>query len=264
MILRRLTTALRKQDWFTVVIETLIVVFGVFIGLQVNNWNAARVERNSEQVLLLRLQEETRSLLDTQKKELAAQSPRIGLLSDANSVMFSLAPSRPLTDDECWALLVSHWLPSPTEALSSLDELISSGRFDLISSPSVKAALRDYAVVQERSRTARAEAVSELFRLHTRHPDAVWLEVGRAEDADYVRPNVSPDDDEGLVWRYRCDIDQIRGNKGLLSEYSDNIARLESFLDRYEDRIAVLTVLDAELAKELGTSGSRRESDAAP
>ena len=61
MILRRLTEALRKQDWFTVVIETLIVVFGVFIGLQVNNWNAARVERDSEQVLLMRLQEETRS-----------------------------------------------------------------------------------------------------------------------------------------------------------------------------------------------------------
>ena len=28
MILRRLSTALRKQDWGTVVIETLIVVFG--------------------------------------------------------------------------------------------------------------------------------------------------------------------------------------------------------------------------------------------
>ena len=40
MILRRLTTALRKQDWFTVVIETLIVVLGVFLGLQVNNWSA--------------------------------------------------------------------------------------------------------------------------------------------------------------------------------------------------------------------------------
>ena len=42
MILRRLTDALRKQDWFTVVIETLIVVLGVFLGLQVNNWNEAR------------------------------------------------------------------------------------------------------------------------------------------------------------------------------------------------------------------------------
>ena len=45
MILRRLSTAVRKQDWFTVVVETLIVVFGVFIGLQVNNWNEARSER---------------------------------------------------------------------------------------------------------------------------------------------------------------------------------------------------------------------------
>lgn len=42
MILRRLTTAFRKQDWFTVAVETLIVVLGVFLGLQVNNWNAAR------------------------------------------------------------------------------------------------------------------------------------------------------------------------------------------------------------------------------
>jgi hypothetical protein len=39
--LRRLADALRKQDWFTVAVETLIVVFGVFIGLQVGNWNDA-------------------------------------------------------------------------------------------------------------------------------------------------------------------------------------------------------------------------------
>ena len=262
MILQRLATSIRKQDWFTVLIETLIVVLGVFLGIQLGNLNQARVERNSEQVLLLRLQEETRSLLDTQKEELAVHRPRIGLATDANSVMFSLAPSRPLTDDECWALLVSHWIPSPTEELSSLDDLISSGRFDLISNPSVKSALRDYAVVQERSRAARSEAVNELFRLHTRYPDAIWLEVGTAEDAGYVTPSAGRDD-EGLVWRYNCDIDLIRGNKGLLSEYSDNIARLESFLDRYEDRIAVLTALDAELTEELGPSGSPRESEAA-
>lgn len=55
MILHRLATALRKQDWFTVLIETLIVVFGVFIGLQVNNWNAARYDRMLEQQYLERL-----------------------------------------------------------------------------------------------------------------------------------------------------------------------------------------------------------------
>lgn len=263
MLLRRMTQHVKDQNWFAVALDFLIVVFGVFIGLQVSNWNSARVERNSEQVLLLRLQEETRSLLDTQKKEMAAQSPRIELLTDANSVMFSLAPARPLTNDECWAVVVSHWLPSPTEELSSLAELISSGRFDLISNPFVKAALRDYAVVQERSRAARAEAVSEFFRLYSRHPDAVWLEVGRAEDTDYFSPT-APLDSEGMKWRYLCDIDQIRGNTVFLSEYSDNAARLNSYLQRYAARIAVLIELDAELTKELGTSSSRRESDAAP
>ncbi len=55
MILRHLTDALRKQDWFTVVIETLIVVFGVFIGLQVNNWNESRAEKERAQEYLARI-----------------------------------------------------------------------------------------------------------------------------------------------------------------------------------------------------------------
>ena len=58
MILRRLTTALRKQDWFTVTIETLIVVFGVFIGLQVNNWNEARVAGAAYAEALVRFEAE--------------------------------------------------------------------------------------------------------------------------------------------------------------------------------------------------------------
>ena len=34
LILRRLATSIRKQDWFAVVIETLIVVMGVYLGIQ--------------------------------------------------------------------------------------------------------------------------------------------------------------------------------------------------------------------------------------
>jgi len=61
MILRRLTEALRRQDWATVVIETLIVVLGVFLGLQVNNWNEARADRSREAVYLASLSEDLRS-----------------------------------------------------------------------------------------------------------------------------------------------------------------------------------------------------------
>jgi len=76
MILRRLTTAFRKQDWFTVAVETLIVVFGVFIGLQVNNWNEARAVRAQEHSKLLLLSDE----IARNDETLAYQSDYTGIV----------------------------------------------------------------------------------------------------------------------------------------------------------------------------------------
>ncbi len=56
MILRQLTQALRRQDWGTVLVEILIVVLGVFIGIQVANWNEWRLERDLEWRYLTRLE----------------------------------------------------------------------------------------------------------------------------------------------------------------------------------------------------------------
>jgi hypothetical protein len=55
MILRRIASAFRRQDWFTVFVETMIVVLGVFLGLQVNNWNAAGQDRADEAFFMLQL-----------------------------------------------------------------------------------------------------------------------------------------------------------------------------------------------------------------
>lgn len=45
MILRRITDAIREQHWVTVLIELVIVVAGVFIGIQVSNWSEALGDR---------------------------------------------------------------------------------------------------------------------------------------------------------------------------------------------------------------------------
>lgn len=55
MILRRITEHVKAQNWFAVAIDFVIVVAGVFVGLQVNNWNAARVERARADSYLSRL-----------------------------------------------------------------------------------------------------------------------------------------------------------------------------------------------------------------
>lgn len=44
MIASRLLQHLKQQHWTGALIELVIVILGVFIGLQTNNWNAAHAE----------------------------------------------------------------------------------------------------------------------------------------------------------------------------------------------------------------------------
>ena len=50
MILRRLAEAMAEQNWFIILIEVLVVVVGIFIGLQVDDWNESRKDRQDEQL----------------------------------------------------------------------------------------------------------------------------------------------------------------------------------------------------------------------
>lgn len=52
MILRRIAQHLKQQQWTGVLIEIAIVVFGVFIGIQVSNWKEERVGRQRTVQLL--------------------------------------------------------------------------------------------------------------------------------------------------------------------------------------------------------------------
>ncbi len=49
-MMRPLTNAFRKQNWFTVAVETLIVVLGVFHGLQSAREVARALKRRNAQV----------------------------------------------------------------------------------------------------------------------------------------------------------------------------------------------------------------------
>ena len=55
MIYKRAGARLKAQDWLAITIEIGIVVIGVFIGTQVSNWNAARLEKRETQRMLAQL-----------------------------------------------------------------------------------------------------------------------------------------------------------------------------------------------------------------
>ena len=55
MILRRVIAHFKKQEWTAIALDFLIVVVGVFVGLQVNNWNEARISAQEYELAKSRL-----------------------------------------------------------------------------------------------------------------------------------------------------------------------------------------------------------------
>jgi hypothetical protein len=58
MLLRRINEHVKEQNWFAVVIDFIVVVVGIFIGLQVSDWNQERLDRKIEATYLLALQQD--------------------------------------------------------------------------------------------------------------------------------------------------------------------------------------------------------------
>ncbi len=64
MLLRRVIQHVKDQNWFAVGIDFAIVVIGVFVGIQVSNWNEARVERGIAARHLAEIVEDLQAHLD--------------------------------------------------------------------------------------------------------------------------------------------------------------------------------------------------------
>ena len=142
MILQRLATSIRKQDWFTVLIETLIVVFGVFIGLQVNNWNAERVARAEADDLLARMLVEAEEA-QTDMAEYRAQHAMI--LDRATKLSLRLTDVDrcvSMDDDTKQLVLAVGDFPPPRFSLATASEAIESGRLAVIGSDDIRDEVR--------------------------------------------------------------------------------------------------------------------------
>ena len=60
MIFKRAAAKLRAQDWTAISIEIAIFCIGVFVGIEVSNWNQARLQKDQTERLLVQLAPELR------------------------------------------------------------------------------------------------------------------------------------------------------------------------------------------------------------
>lgn len=144
MFLRRLAEALREQNWFTVALEIVIVVVGIFIGLQVNDWNQARMDRELELLYLKRIQADLQNdlhRLDSSEYFARLRMGQVRLLLDGITNP-ELAASQPSSFLE--AVEKASWESYRPIMPNAYAELIRTGKVTLIRSVYLRDLLAEY------------------------------------------------------------------------------------------------------------------------
>lgn len=130
MLLRRVIAHLRKQEWTAIAIDFLIVVLGVFIGLQVSNWNAARLAREAGDTYRARIVRD----IETNRDDMQARVAYFRQVKDfALRVLDDLEGSARLSDQAFLiaAYQASQIYPRPMSR-ATYDEVLAVGALNTL------------------------------------------------------------------------------------------------------------------------------------
>ena len=170
MILRRVITHFRKQEWTAIALDFMIV----FVGLQAQDWAEERERRQVEAAYTERLHEEVADLQAVRAPLIELRLRWHQLHQAINPVVFGDV-RRPITDEECQALALSYAISNPTDDLASLIELQSSGRLSLLQQDSVSKALRSFLLTRARARDSGFGIAMSVKQLPSEYPRLVQV-----------------------------------------------------------------------------------------
>lgn len=127
MILRSLAHSIRRQDWFAVAIEFLIVVAGIFVGLQVTDWNERRQLQARELLYLQRMAEDLSRMGAEFDQILEYGDGRSAVVMRAFRALEQCDATLATPDDFRIAFAGYQTQPTPTIITRTYDEMVSSG-----------------------------------------------------------------------------------------------------------------------------------------
>jgi len=234
MLLRRVTKHVTDQNWFAVFIDFFIVVVGVFIGIQVANWNDTRLENKLSEDFTERLRADI-------TEEAWEFEYLIGYYTDvqqnAERVLADLESGILLSDIN---LLIAAYRASQiniiTRRRSTYDELVSIGKMDLIKDKHLRdtaIAIYEFPYYESIYISGYESKYREFFRMH------IHSQVQAALGVHCSDKNVIPLDYQGInnSLDYPCDPEL---DETLTAEAVSTIRNHELFLPYLRLRLAQL------------------------
>ena len=200
MLYRRISAHLKRQDWFAVGLDLLIVVVGIYIGLQVDAWNSARHDRVVEREYLERLlfdmeesleaQRVSKSLFDTSiaATDYIARIQREGTFDNVDE------------DRLIVGLNSIGWVIPPATNMDTIQELQSTGNIALIQDVAVRIAIGQF----ERSFAAlEFSALQTIGLMNAAAPEFMaWSYMEPNIEGQHDSVTEAEDDSYGYIHRY--------------------------------------------------------------
>jgi len=198
MLLRKISKHVTDQNWFAVFIDFLIVVVGVFIGIQVANWNAALGNKALANEYLNRLTVDFENIEYRIKANIEYIDDSIAANKYINSVIaLSIEPEIENQNKFKEALKQVYGTRIPGWQSATFLEMQSAGDINLIKNKSLKAALTEYNQATEVAHTGFKALVDERLLL-TKIIDR-FVQYEHNKSTDFGGYDISGYDFSGMV-----------------------------------------------------------------
>lgn len=144
MLLRSVSKHVKEQNWFAVFIDFIIVVVGVFIGIQVANWNESRTDNIRADGYLERIAENLKTDSKAYKHRMAFWSEVSGF--GLNALNYAESGSKGNLSD--WEVLLSFFQASQMAeiviAKATYNEITNAGELGLIQNEEIRNKISNY------------------------------------------------------------------------------------------------------------------------
>lgn len=144
MLLRRMMDHVKDQNWFAVVLDFFIVVFGVVVAFQLQSWGERRAAAERAGQSLHQLHEESEEALAFWVERVSTEDGRLEL-QDRVIAALDAGDRGELTEDEVAVALAGIGrYPTLSPPRRAYDELSSAGLLREIDAPDAMAAMAAY------------------------------------------------------------------------------------------------------------------------
>ena len=134
MILRRFTQHLDDQNWFAVSLDLIVVVLGIFIGLQVTDWNQSRRDYDNGLYYLSALNSQILDEIEKETIEISSSEKHMESTFQAVSILWSERIRENDLEDFQKRHFSAFFFWGPRTRPAALRQLIDGGKIDLIQS----------------------------------------------------------------------------------------------------------------------------------